>query len=172
LPADPTGAPRPASTPLPDDSGDATPSGALRCRSPEATRDLGRRLGQAARPGDVLLLEGGLGSGKTVLVQGLARGLSAAGEVTSPTFVLVHQHPGRLELTHADLYRLDLAAEAEALGLLDLSAQGVLAVEWPERWPALAALASARLRLSPGASEEERLVEVLAAAPHLAAALA
>jgi tRNA threonylcarbamoyladenosine biosynthesis protein TsaE len=143
----------------------------LHAGSAEATHALGRRLGRAARAGDVILLEGGLGAGKTVLVRGLAEGLGAAGEVISPTFVLVRQHVGRLELVHADLYRLESAAEVEGLGLLDLSAAGVLAVEWPERWPALAEVATAWLRLEAGATRAERTVVVRSAVPHLAAAL-
>jgi tRNA threonylcarbamoyladenosine biosynthesis protein TsaE len=125
-------------------------------RSADDTREAGRRLGTAAVAGDVLLLDGPLGAGKTVLVQGLAEGLGCEVEVVSPTFVLVRQYAGRLELVHADLYRLDNRAEIEALGLLELAADGVLALEWADRAPWLEAPAWARLSITAGAGERER----------------
>lgn len=137
--------------------------------SAEATREVGRRLGRAARAGDVLLLEGPLGSGKTVLVQGLAQGLGAGGEVQSPTFVLIRHYQGRLELVHADLHRLAARAEIEALGLLDLSAEGVLVVEWADRapWLGSAQPGAGRLSLLPGAGENDRQLSLLHGPDHL-----
>src|SRR3984893_3970410 len=123
------------------------PASAVTTRSPAETPAVGRRLGKVVVAGDVLLLEGPLGAGKTVLVQGLASGLGCAGEVASPTFVLVHQHQGRLELVHADLFRLEQRREVEALGLLELSADGVLALEWADRAPWLRAPGAARLTI-------------------------
>jgi tRNA threonylcarbamoyladenosine biosynthesis protein TsaE len=125
-------------------------------RSVDDTRATGRRLGIAAAAGDVVLLEGPLGAGKTVLVQGLAEGLGSKAEVVSPTFVLVRQYRGRLELVHADLYRLDDRPEIEALGLLELSAEGVLALEWADRAPWLEAPQSARLSITAAAGEFAR----------------
>ena len=132
----------------------------------QATLDLGRRIGESARPGDVVLLEGSLGSGKTVLVRGIALGLGSDDEVVSPTFVLVRHYLGRLPLVHADLYRLDDAREVDRLGLLELAEDGVLAVEWPERAPVLEGHASLWLRLSPGANESSRAAAVILAAGH------
>jgi len=119
----------------------------------------------------VLLLSGALGSGKTVLVQGLATGLGSAAEVLSPTFVLVRQYPGRLELVHADLYRLDSRREVEALGLLELSAAGVLAVEWADRAPWLVTEAMSSLRLGPGEDEGSRELRLEGGPQRLHAAL-
>jgi tRNA threonylcarbamoyladenosine biosynthesis protein TsaE len=132
----------------------------LTARSAAETGAAGRRLGEAAEAGDVLLLSGTLGAGKTALVQGLAAGLGSASEVLSPTFVLVRQYPGRLELVHADLYRLGNREEMEALGLLELSAAGVLAVEWADRAPWLSTLDAARLHLAPGEDEGSRELQL------------
>jgi len=104
-------------------------------RSPEETERLAGVLAATLRAGDVLLLSGPLGAGKTAFVRGLARGLGIEpDEVSSPTFTLVHEYRGgRLRLFHADLYRLGTAG-AEDLGLDELSVQdGVLAIEWPDR---------------------------------------
>ena len=104
-------------------------------RSPEETELLGEELGRGLRGGEVVLLEGELGAGKTAFVRGLARGLGAdPDEVASPTFVLLTAYPGRLTLHHADLYRLSGGGDDRELGLEELPGpQGVLAVEWPER---------------------------------------
>jgi tRNA threonylcarbamoyladenosine biosynthesis protein TsaE len=136
------------------------------------TRAAGRRLGEAATAGDILLLDGPLGAGKTVLVQGLAEGLGSAAEVASPTFVLVRQYPGRVALVHADLYRLDNRAEVEALGLLELSEDGVLAVEWADRAPWLDGPQAARLSISAGAGESARELRLDGGPERLHAALA
>jgi tRNA threonylcarbamoyladenosine biosynthesis protein TsaE len=104
--------------------------------SEAATEDAGARLAETLRAGDVLLLSGDLGAGKTAFVRGLARGLGAdPADVSSPTFTIVHSYRGReLTLVHADLYRLS-AAEVDDVALDDLLEPGtVLAVEWAERW--------------------------------------
>ena len=103
--------------------------------SEEETITLARQLAQGLHPGDVVLLTGHLGAGKTAFVRGLAQGLGIdPGEVSSPTFTLVHEYRGgRLTLYHADLYRLERAATDE-LGLEEMGVKdGVLAVEWAER---------------------------------------
>lgn len=104
-------------------------------RSPEETKDMGERIGKSCRGGEVFLLNGDLGAGKTCFTQGLAKGLGIEEDVTSPTFVLhVQYEGGSLELNHFDAYRL---AEAESIGDLGFDdffgyEQGVAIVEWPE----------------------------------------
>ena len=103
--------------------------------SEHETIDVGRRLAHDLRAGDVLLISGHLGAGKTAFVRGLAQGLGIdPNDVSSPTFTLVHEYRGgRLVLYHADLYRLERAA-TEDLGLEEMGvADGVLAIEWPDR---------------------------------------
>ncbi len=103
--------------------------------SEEETSLAGERLAQSLGPGDVVLLFGTLGAGKTAFVRGLARGLGAdPEEVSSPTFTLIQEYRGRVLLHHVDLYRLE-PREVDDLGLEDLSSgEAVVAVEWAERW--------------------------------------
>jgi tRNA threonylcarbamoyladenosine biosynthesis protein TsaE len=107
-------------------------------RSPEETRAIGRAIGEALEAGEVVLLHGDLGAGKTELTKGIAAGLGVPTTVQSPTFTLVMEHPApRLgegaRLLHLDLYRLD-AADLDEIGWDDLVASDdVLVVEWPER---------------------------------------
>ena len=106
----------------------------LLTRSPEETQALGEALGKAAQPGDLILLWGDLGAGKTCLVQGIARGLGVRDSVRSPTFVIVTHHPGRLMLYHIDLYRLDNPLEVLDLGLDEyIEGGGVCVVEWADK---------------------------------------
>jgi tRNA threonylcarbamoyladenosine biosynthesis protein TsaE len=98
-----------------------------------AMRDLGRRLAGVLRAGDLVLLEGPLGAGKTTLVQGLGEGLGVRGRVTSPTFVIARVHPsltGGPALVHADAYRLASPAEVDDLDLDASLAASVTVVEW------------------------------------------
>ena len=102
--------------------------------SPEQTQEFGVRIGKLALPGDVFLLVGKLGTGKTCLTQGIARGLNIKDYVLSPSFVLVRELYGRLPLYHMDLYRLDHIEEITDLGLDDyLYGDGVCVVEWAEK---------------------------------------
>ncbi len=101
---------------------------------PERTQALGRTLGENAQPGDVFLLVGGLGSGKTCLTQGVLWGLGSDEFARSPTFVLVSQYEGRHTLYHMDLYRLDTFEEVVDLGLDEmLFGDGVSVVEWADK---------------------------------------
>lgn len=106
-----------------------------RTSSEAETEAVARAFAARLEPGDVLLIEGPLGAGKTAFVRGLAAGLGAAPEdVSSPTFTLIQEYGGgRLRLHHADLYRLT-PVEATDLGLSETGESGVLAIEWPDRW--------------------------------------
>lgn len=102
--------------------------------SPEQTQALGKTLGEKARPGDVYLLVGRLGSGKTCLTQGVLWGLGSDEFARSPTFVLVSQYEARLSLYHMDLYRLETFDEVVDLGLDEmLFGDGVSVVEWADK---------------------------------------
>jgi tRNA threonylcarbamoyladenosine biosynthesis protein TsaE len=105
-------------------------------RSPEETRRLGVEFGKHLTPGMILALTGDLGSGKTVFVQGLAAGFDVpeAYPVTSPTYTLVNEYPGRLPLFHIDLYRLEYETDLEDIGLYDiLWDKAAAAIEWADR---------------------------------------
>jgi tRNA threonylcarbamoyladenosine biosynthesis protein TsaE len=112
------------------------PTATIHSRSEEETSAAGERLGRDLRPGDLVLLTGDLGAGKTAFVRGLARGVGASPqEVSSPTFTLIQEYDGgRATLHHVDLYRLE-PPEIADLGLDELvSGAGIVAVEWADRW--------------------------------------
>lgn len=99
------------------------------------TEEVGRQLAAGLPAGQVILLSGPLGAGKTALTRGLARGLGCdSAAVSSPTFTLIQEYPGPVTLQHVDLYRLT-PIEVDDLALEDLLEDAVMAVEWPERWP-------------------------------------
>lgn len=141
--------------------------------SPEETQAFGRRLAAALQAGDVIALEGDLGSGKTELVRGIANGLDVTGSVHSPTFVLHHRYRGRLPIEHFDLYRLDGMAWVDT-GLDEPAPDAVTLIEWPERAAILETWATTLIRLkSRGESERtftlmrgpDRIREVFEHAP-------
>ena len=104
--------------------------------SPEQTRAFGQRLGSLLTGGEVIALIGPLGAGKTQLVKGIAagNGRTDPARVTSPTFVLVNEYPGRCYLYHVDAYRLSSGAELDALGLDEMiSPESVVVIEWADR---------------------------------------
>jgi tRNA threonylcarbamoyladenosine biosynthesis protein TsaE len=101
--------------------------------SPEETTALGRRLSSILKPGDVVLLGGRLGTGKTLLTAGIAAGLGIPDPISSPTFIIARVYEdGFLPLVHADVYRLSSMLEFEDLDLEETAAQGVLVIEWGE----------------------------------------
>jgi tRNA threonylcarbamoyladenosine biosynthesis protein TsaE len=109
----------------------------LAARTAAELQAVAERLGRALQAGDVIALIGPLGAGKTTFVQGLARGLGVPPDrhVASPTFALVNEHPGRVPLVHADLYRIADARELEELGLTDAFDRAAVAIEWLDRFP-------------------------------------
>ena len=144
----------------------------LQSKSSSETKRIGARIGKLLRAGDVLLLQGELGSGKTTLTQGIGEALAVKEPVKSPTFVLMNEYHGRLVIYHADLYRLNDPGEVVDLALEEVPAEGVLIVEWPDRaWRELPPEhllvqleeASARERTITIAARGERYEEMLAA---------
>ena len=106
----------------------------LATKSPDDTREVGSQLAQLVRPGDVLLLGGELGAGKTTFTQGFGRALGVAEHITSPTFIIVRSYEGSLRLNHIDLYRLDDLDEVVELGLPEIfDDRAVTLIEWGER---------------------------------------
>ncbi|MBM9614019.1 tRNA (adenosine(37)-N6)-threonylcarbamoyltransferase complex ATPase subunit type 1 TsaE [Desulfobulbus rhabdoformis] len=108
----------------------------LACQGPESLSPFAEVLTRELKPGDVLLLYGPLGAGKTTLTQALARGLAVGDDqyVSSPSFALLHEYEGRLPIAHMDLYRLADEDDIEASGLAEyLEYDGVSIIEWPER---------------------------------------
>ncbi len=129
---------------------------------------LGARLGRALEPGDLVLLAGELGAGKTFLTRALCRalGIPVDVRVTSPTFTLVHELRGRLSLVHADLYRVVADAEVVELGLLERRHQGaVLVVEWGERFARELGGDALLIRLTPPRLDAPRRAEISALGP-------
>ena len=128
-------------------------------RSEQDTAAIGRELGATLAAGDVVLLHGDLGAGKTAFVRGLAEGLGVlAAVVTSPTFTLVQEYRGgRVALFHVDLYRLNDPREIDDLGLDEIAEDGVLAIEWAERHPRPPRPA-VRVRIDHAGESERRIV--------------
>ncbi len=104
----------------------------------EETRKLGKKIGKQLMPGAVIALTGELGSGKTVFVQGLAAGLAVPADyyITSPTFTLINEYPGRHPFYHVDLYRIETLDDLEEIGFYDIvHGEGVTAIEWADKLP-------------------------------------
>ena len=106
----------------------------LKSNSVESTQAIGQAIGKSVEPGDVVLLSGGLGAGKTTLTQGILWGLGSDEYARSPTFVLVNEYQARFPVYHVDLYRLDSFDEVDGLGLDDyLFGDGVSVIEWADK---------------------------------------
>ena len=132
-------------------------------RGKEATIKAGEAMARELGEGDVIVLEGPLGSGKTQFVKGLARGLGVDVEtVTSPTFAIVHEYRGgRLPLYHVDLYRVGNGAEALAAGLEEfMGFDGVTVIEWGEKFPEILPPGTRRLRFAHHAADVRSMTEL------------
>jgi tRNA threonylcarbamoyladenosine biosynthesis protein TsaE len=135
----------------------------LRTTGPEDTRAVAAAIACVCRPGDILLLAGDLGAGKTTFAQGFGRGLGVAEALTSPTFTLMREHPvegsGPIgTLLHADLWRLDHLQEVVDLGLPELvGEESVALVEWGDAAAPLFGPSVLLVSMEPGSAEDDRL---------------
>lgn len=129
--------------------------------SVKETSELGQRLGQLLRAGDVVAIDGGLGSGKTVLVKGMAIGLGIAEEVTSPTFTIVNEYYGRIPLYHFDVYRLENPQQLYDIGYEEyFFDQGVTVIEWAQLIRDLLPKQYLQISINVGANENQRIIDI------------
>lgn len=127
--------------------------------SERETLDLGERIGNSLRGGELISLSGPLGAGKTVLARGIARGLDVTGPVRSPSFNLMREYRGRLIFRHWDLYRLD--GGYDSLGLEEsVSDDAVVVVEWAERWSGLDSISTINVGMNYGEAETDRVIRI------------
>ena len=130
-------------------------------RSADDTRALAAALAELARPGDLILLAGELGAGKTAFAQGFGAALGVVEQITSPTFTLAGQYEGRLDLNHLDVYRMEQLAEVLDVGLPEmLDEDGVTLVEWGDAIIPALQPEYLLVRLTYGDDDDERLVEI------------
>lgn len=128
--------------------------------SADETFELGRRIGETLQPGDIILLRGDLGAGKSVLARGLARGLGIDCPMPSPTFTLMQPYEGRIPFYHFDLYRLDDPEEFYEAGLDEYAfGSGAAVIEWPD-CADLMPDTCFEVEIARGASDDERLITV------------
>ena len=133
-------------------------------RHADETHALGQRLGAVLRAGDVVVLEGELGTGKTVLAKGIAIGLGISEPVVSPTFTVVREYEAAIPLVHIDVYRLDHLQELHDLGIDDLlGGEAVTVVEWGDRVSALLPADRLAVVLEAGDADDDRAVSIEAA---------
>jgi tRNA threonylcarbamoyladenosine biosynthesis protein TsaE len=138
--------------------------------SVDETRELAEAIAALARAGDVVVLAGDLGAGKTAFVQGFGRGLGVTERITSPTFTLVHVYEGRLPIHHLDVYRLDQLSEALDLGLPEmLDEGGVVLVEWGDAITPVLPHDLLEVHLSFGEDDDARSLAVRTVGPRWAA---
>jgi len=135
----------------------------LHTSSPEETIAAGRQLARQLAPGQMIILRGDLGAGKTTLTKGIAEGFAAAREedVTSPTFTLVHEYRGpEVTLFHIDLYRIDTERELATLAIDDLRAEpgSILLVEWGEKFEQIKAQSDGEVSIERTGENERRIV--------------
>lgn len=131
----------------------------LESDSAACTQAIGRALGAALGPGDVVGLVGPLGAGKTMLAKGIAAGAGVVDprRVTSPTFVLVNEYEGRLRLHHIDAYRLHDERELDALGFDEFAEHGAVVVEWADRVAAAMPAGSLTITITPAGDTRRTL---------------
>lgn len=134
--------------------------------SADETLEVARVIGGLLRAGDVVVLAGDLGSGKTTFAKGVGRALAVTEPVVSPTFTIVRQYDGRLRLVHVDVYRLDHLQELHDLGLEELiDGEAVTLVEWGDVVAAYLPSERLEVRLEAGADDDDRIITVLPRGP-------
>ena len=117
--------------------------------NPDETQSIGNTIGRLSFPGDLILMTGELGAGKTCFTQGLLNGLGSVDCLRSPTFVLMMEHKGRIPLYHADLYRISKITELESIGLDEyLNSDGICVVEWADRFKPIFQLDHLAIKIS------------------------
>ncbi len=132
-------------------------------RSPEETRALAERLAACLRGGEVIAFTGGMGAGKTAFTRGLAIGLGAGDVASSPTFAIVNEYPGQINLAHFDMYRIEGWEDLESTGFFDyLNGDWVVAVEWSENIEAALPEQVIKVDIRQGEGEEERRITISA----------
>jgi tRNA threonylcarbamoyladenosine biosynthesis protein TsaE len=142
------------------------PALVARTSSVDQTRALARDLSALAQPGDLLLLAGDLGAGKTAFAQGFGAGLGVTEPITSPTFTLAQQYEGRLRMHHLDVYRIDQMAEVLDLGLAELlDDKGVVLIEWGDAILPVLPKDYLEVRLTFGDGDDERRVALKRVGP-------
>jgi len=130
-------------------------------RSTDETLELAGSVGELLRAGDVVSLVGDLGAGKTVFARGVARALGVAEPVVSPSFTIVREYEGRMPLVHVDVYRIDTVQELYDLGFEEfVRDDGVTLVEWGDMIDGLLPADRLDVRLAPGGTDDERVVEI------------
>ncbi len=132
-------------------------------RSPEETRALAERLAACLKGGEVIAFTGGMGAGKTAFTRGLAIGLGAGDVASSPTFAIVNEYPGQINLAHFDMYRIESWEDLESTGFFDyLNGDWVVAVEWSENIEAALPEQVIKVDIRQGEGEEERRITISA----------
>lgn len=132
-------------------------------KSPDDTRELAAQIAPLLRPGDLLLLAGDLGAGKTAFTQGLGRALGVTQPITSPTFTLMRSYEGNVRLLHIDVYRLDYLQEITDLGIPELvDDEAVAVVEWGDVAEAVLPTDFLEVQISYGEGDEERHINLQA----------
>jgi tRNA threonylcarbamoyladenosine biosynthesis protein TsaE len=135
-------------------------------RSADETLTLARAVGSLLQAGDLVVLAGDLGTGKTTFARGVARGLGVTGPVVSPTFTIVREYEGRIPLVHVDVYRLDRLQELHDLGFEELVGDhAVTLVEWGDAVDALLPRERLEVGLEPGTGDDDRVVTLAPRGP-------
>ena len=130
------------------------------------THALAAEIGAKLRQGDVVVLNGELGAGKTTFVKGLAEGLGVVDAVTSPTFTIVQHYDGRVPVTHVDVYRLDRLQELHDLGFEEMLEDAVTIIEWGDAVAPLLPTNRLEIRLTMGDEVDSRIIEIAPRGAH------